>query len=278
MFDEAGCILRMNPYFMIVRTLILTLLVITGLSSVRGATFYSIANGTWNNPAIWSNTYGGPTCNATPIGSDYVIISHTVTMDKSLKNGGAGFIGGVSNTVYVSTSGHLNGGTKYSLDVLSQGSLTVCGKLTVLNIEFFNGSVFNFCAGSTVQINGSFINRNNSPNIQINGTVTVVGTFLNGNETSILNKGHSYYTTPTESIDLDPKFFNGIKVLAFKNKEIFFEIDVPVKKDLYLKDLCRKFIYDDADCLNIIDNFFTQKIDFYYFFIIKKFLLFISCL
>jgi hypothetical protein len=180
MFDEAGCILRMNPYFMIVRTLILTLLVITGLSSVRGATFYSIANGTWNNPAIWSNTYGGPTCNATPIGSDYVIISHTVTMDKSLKNGGAGFIGGVSNTVYVSTSGHLNGGTKYSLDVLSQGSLTVCGKLTVLNIEFFNGSVFNFCAGSTVQINGSFINRNNSPNIQINGTVTVVGTFLNG--------------------------------------------------------------------------------------------------
>jgi len=91
------------------------------------------------------------------------------------------------------------------------------------------------------------------------------GTFLNGNETSILNKGHSYYTTPTESINLDPKFFNGIKVLAFKNKEIFFEIDVPVKKDLYNKDLCRKFIYDDADCLNIIDNFFTQKIDFYYF-------------
>lgn len=160
--------------------ILLLSLILFGTFHVRGATFYSIANGIWSNPSIWSYTSGGPACNATPIGADYVIISHTVTMDKSLKNGGAGFIGGVSSTVYVTTLGHLNGGTKYSIDVLSQGSLTVCGRLTTLNIEFFNGSVFNFCAGSTVQINGSFINRNNSPNIQINGTVTVVGTFLNG--------------------------------------------------------------------------------------------------
>lgn len=162
------------------RFLILSMLIFLRMTSVHGATFYSIANGYWSNPSIWSYTSGGPSCNSTPIGSDYVIISHTVTMDKSLKNGGAGFLGGVSSTVYVTTLGHLNGGTKYSVDVMSQGSLTVCGRLTALNIEFFNGSVFNFCAGSTVQIHGYFINRNNSPNIQINGTVTVVGTFLNG--------------------------------------------------------------------------------------------------
>jgi hypothetical protein len=162
------------------RTLIVSLLILFRISTSFGATFYSIANGTWSNSNIWSYTSGGAPCGTTPIGSDYVVISHTVTLDKSLKNGGAGFIGGISSTVYVTTPGHLNGGTKYSIDVLSQGSLTVCGKLTALNIEFFNGSVFNFCAGSTVQINGSFINRNNSPNIQINGTVTVVGTFLNG--------------------------------------------------------------------------------------------------
>ncbi|MEY4595475.1 MAG: hypothetical protein RIQ47_1885 [Bacteroidota bacterium] len=162
------------------RTLIVSLLILFRISTSFGATFYSIANGTWSNSNIWSYTSGGAPCGATPIGSDYVVISHTVTLDKSLKNGGAGFLGGISSTVYVTTLGHLNGGTKYSIDVLSQGSLTVCGRLTTFNIEFFNGSVFNFCAGSIVQINGSFFNRNNSPNIQINGTVTVVGTFLNG--------------------------------------------------------------------------------------------------
>jgi len=83
------------------------------------------------------------------------------------------------------------------------------------------------------------------------------------NKDFVFAKGFSYFTSPITTRDLDLNFFSGLKVLAFKNKKLFFEIDVPIDKDFYNKSSCRKFLYTEDNSVNILDNFFTQKIDFY---------------
>jgi hypothetical protein len=144
-----------------------------------GATYFSRAGGSWNDPSVWSSSPGGASCNCVPQGSDDIIIDHTITLQKHLTNGG-GCLGGISGNFYITANGTLNGASTYDINVLSNGNLTVCGNLTCMNIEFFNGSVFRFCQGSQVRINGNFINRNNSPNIQVDGQVQIQGGFENG--------------------------------------------------------------------------------------------------
>jgi len=144
-----------------------------------GATYYSRSNGNWGDTSVWSLTPGGASCNCVPQGSDDIVISHMVNLQKHLTNGG-GCLGGVSSNLFITASGFLNGSSNYDLNVLSNGNLTVCGSLSCKNIEFFNGSVFSFCLGSHVNINGNFINRNNSPNILVDGQVQIQGSFENG--------------------------------------------------------------------------------------------------
>ena len=83
-------------------------------------------------------------------------------------------------------------------------------------------------------------------------------------QTSIVN-GINYFTTPITSRKLDLEFFNGCKLMVFKNKILLFEVDIPIEKNLYNKSNCRKFYYDDKLALNILDYFFSQKIDFYHY-------------
>jgi hypothetical protein len=161
-----------------IKIAVLSLLTLISVDS-EGATYFSRANGSWSEPSVWSSSPGGVSCNCVPQGSDDIIIDHTITLQKHLTNGG-GCLGGVSGNFYITANGFLNGASVYDLNVLSNGNLTVCGNLTCRNIEFFNGSVFKFCLGSQVRINGNFINRNNSPNIQVDGQVQIQGGFENG--------------------------------------------------------------------------------------------------
>jgi hypothetical protein len=156
--------------------------------STTAATYYSIANGNWTNTSIWSTTQNGPACGCYPQGSDNVTVSHTVTLNKSLTNGYSS-LGGLSGALNIPASGHLNGSGDINMDVLSQGGLVVCGKLTIKDIEFYNGSTFHFCSGSQIQVNGNFINRNNSPNIVVDGTVNITGSFENGTGAVITGMG-----------------------------------------------------------------------------------------
>ena len=157
------------------------------------ATYYSIASGNWSNPAIWSTSSNGTSCGCTPKGSDNVYITHSIVLDKHLTNGN-GALGGISGTYYIYSTGKLLGGNTYNVNVLANGSLTVCGQLTVVNIEFYNGSWFRFCAGSSVTVNGTFINRNNSPNITIDGVVYITQSFENGNGAIITGSGQFIIT------------------------------------------------------------------------------------
>ncbi|MFM9051890.1 MAG: hypothetical protein ACKOKF_06190 [Bacteroidota bacterium] len=154
----------------------------------KAGTYFTIANGAWTNGNIWSLTMNGRSCNCVPRGSDNINISHTVTLDKTLTNGNSS-LGGLSGQMNITESGNLNGGTVFNMDVLSQGNLIVCGRLTVKNLEFFNGSGFYFCTGSNVTVNGNFINRNNSPNIIVDGTVIITGSFENGTGAIITGNG-----------------------------------------------------------------------------------------
>jgi hypothetical protein len=164
------------------------LLMLTVPVTTSAATYYSIASGNWTNPAIWSTTANGTSCGCTPKGSDNVYISHSVTLDRHLTNGN-GALGGISGTYYIYANGRLLGGSTYNVNVLANGSLTVCGQLTAVNIEFYNGSTFRFCAGSSVTIYGNFINRNNSPGILIDGIVYITQAFENGNGAIITGSG-----------------------------------------------------------------------------------------
>lgn len=155
------------------------MLQIFSTEGLKAASIYSIANGTWSNPNIWSYSTGGAPCGCVPQGSDFTTISHSVTMDKNLTNGG-GCLGGINGFLYITAAGSLSGGSGFNIDVLANGILNVYGTLSVNNIEFYNGSLFRFNAGSNVLVNGDFTNRNNSPNIRVDGAVLVQGAFSNG--------------------------------------------------------------------------------------------------
>jgi hypothetical protein len=158
--------------------LLLVLLFITSFT-VNSATLYSRASGSWNIGSNWSIVgCGGAPCNFTPGVGDivYICIGHTITKNSDLTIGS-----GNPSSVIVNGTLNLSNPPNTFWDILVKngGTLTVNGSLNVDDAEFSNGSVVNFNAGSTTQINGDLENKNNSNHVFIDGVVSVDGDFEN---------------------------------------------------------------------------------------------------
>ena len=158
-----------------------------GTFSAGAVTVYSIANGVWGNTSTWSYTSGGPPCGCFPGSADNIIINHNITLDRSLNN--VTGTNGITGTLTINAGASLSGGNTYDVDIRSGGTLNLCGTLVVRNMTFSNGSFVNVCSTGVLTVNGNFENKNNSDDVVINGTMTVGGSFTNGNGGVISGSG-----------------------------------------------------------------------------------------
>jgi hypothetical protein len=162
------------------RLLALAVLFLWVVASASGVTLYSIANGTWSSTSVWSYTPGGPPCGCFPSSSDNIIIAHQIAMDMNLINSGSNN-NGITGVLTILAGASLSGGSTYSIDIRSSGTLNLCGTLQANNVTFSNGSTVSVCPTGNLAILGNFDNKNSSNNVTINGTMTVAGSFNNGN-------------------------------------------------------------------------------------------------
>ena len=147
---------------------------------------YSIANGNWNSGSVWSLTPGGPPCYCTPSSADNITINHSINLTMHLINQGSAQ-NGITGVLTINSGGSLTG--NYDIDIRSTGQLILCGTLDVRNVIFSNGSIVNVCPTGSLIVNGSFENKNNSNTVTINGSMTVYGSFINGNGGIISGSG-----------------------------------------------------------------------------------------
>lgn len=126
------------------RILILAFVLFGSVFTAFSATFYSRPDGTW------STTNGGANCGCTPGQNDIIIVNHNITLAGPFT---------------------LNTGTI----TVNAGVLTINGDLT-----FNNGSFVTVAQNAGIKVNGNFLNKNNSNDININGSLSVTGNFANG--------------------------------------------------------------------------------------------------
>ncbi len=150
------------------------------------ATLYSRSNGTWSSNSNWSYTQGGASCSCSPGSTDVVIISHTINMDKNLSGGSAG----ITSNVSILQGGAMLGNNNWDIDFRAGSSLDNNGMLIARNVTFYNGTTIMIATGASLIVTGNLDNRNNSNNITFNGTVTVNGSFSNGNGGIIAGSGN----------------------------------------------------------------------------------------
>ncbi len=126
------------------RILLLAFVLFSSAFTAFSATYYSRPDGTW------STTNGGANCGCTPGSNDTMIVNHNITLAGPFT---------------------LNTGTI----TINAGTLTINGDLT-----FNNGSFVTVAKNAGIKVNGDFLNKNNSDDVQINGAFNVTGDFQNG--------------------------------------------------------------------------------------------------
>jgi len=159
----------MKKLLIIILSLIITIV-------TYSANIYSISDGNFSSTTIWSNIPGGSTCNCKPSSnnSDQVFVRHNVILDADYS---------VKNSISIDNGGKLKTdlSLKKSITINTNAYLYVYDTLVVWDLEFSNGSYVYVSTGGVIIVLNNLTNKNNSNNVVINGDVTVVGTFDNGN-------------------------------------------------------------------------------------------------
>lgn len=144
---------------------ILLLCILLASSFVASSkTVYSIAPSTdWNKRTDWSNSSGGLSCSCTPDESSSDII---YVENNTISSTGITFGGGVT------------------LIVRNNVTLTING-----NVRFNRGSDITVETGSILIVDGNILNRENSDQITINGSLVVSGNYLGEDDSKLIGTG-----------------------------------------------------------------------------------------
>jgi hypothetical protein len=132
--------------------------------------YSSLSSGNWSTDGTWSPV-------GVPGGSDNITINHTITSASS-------FV--LFGTLNINAAAIL---TIKSLEVKSGACLNLYGTLNVEDLVFDNGSHVHFYSGSSANISNDFHNKNNSNDVVFDGTMNVLGEFINGNGGLITGSG-----------------------------------------------------------------------------------------
>ena len=144
----------------------------------NSANLYSIGNGNWNDPTKWSYTSNGAPCGCVPNPNvDNIHVETDITMTSNIV---------IFNSLTVSGNLHT---LTYNMDIKGGATLEVSGTLEVNNLKFFNGSFINVTSTGVIIVHGNLDNANNSDNVMIEGSISVSGTFNNGNGGDIIGSG-----------------------------------------------------------------------------------------
>ncbi len=139
--------------------------------------------GDWSNSGYWSSTSGGAPCGCrpgtSPGSSSYTYIQADMNMDVNVTEFGY---------LEIATNKSLTTLTK-SLEIKSGSTFVLYGILKVYDLTFFNGSIIDVKPGGQLIVLHNFYNNNNSNNVNIDGVVTVSGTFDNGNGGDVTGNG-----------------------------------------------------------------------------------------
>jgi hypothetical protein len=160
------------------------LLLASQISFARSSqNLYSIGNNaSWNNPACWSGTQGGPTCMLVPQSNDSIFITSNVLLsnDFTLTNGGCLSIN--ANCSLTSVNNQL---------IVNENGTIICnGNLNIRQLEAGNEARIKIGTNGKVKLLNDFIN--NSTFVTVDGTLEVAGTLQNSNQqgnSSISGKG-----------------------------------------------------------------------------------------
>lgn len=158
--------------------------------------FLSILDGDWDDSDIWSSSKAV----TVPGNDDNTTVEDIVHYSGDLN---------LKNSLSISENGELE---LVYLEIKNGATLNVEGVLKIESLEFDNGSFINVGADAIIIVNGGFMNRNNSDNVSIHGSVTVKGDFYNGNggiidgtgsikvDGSYLGNGTTFGVAPNSSI------------------------------------------------------------------------------
>ncbi len=169
---------------------------ITKAEKAGGDIFLSVLDGDWNDSDIWSSSKAV----TVPGNDDNTTVEDIVHYSGDLN---------LKNSLSISENGELE---LVYLEIKNGATLNVEGILRIDSLEFDNGSFINVGADAIIIVNGGFINRNNSDNVIIHGSVTVKGDYYNGNggiidgtgsfnvDGNYLGNGTTFGITPNSSI------------------------------------------------------------------------------
>ncbi|MFH2144138.1 MAG: T9SS type A sorting domain-containing protein [Bacteroidota bacterium] len=138
--------------------------------------------GTWTNGIYWSATSGGASCSCTPVGKDVIFINQSIELNQNFS------LQANTGRLEIAEDRSLHTLT-FDVSIPSNTSLVVYGTLEVYNLTFSNGSVVYVAPTGQIIVHNNLTNYNNSDDVVIDGTVSVEGTFDNGNGGDIIGSG-----------------------------------------------------------------------------------------
>lgn len=152
----------------------LTLVLVFFISfGCRAATHTTISDGLWDDANAWDNTVV-PSANG-----DIIHIHHDVVLNQDVNF--------AFDRMIIHPGGSLKGDN--DLFIRAGSRLEVEDSLRVYHLTFANQSVVFVTNTGNIKVMGDFVNKNNSDEVEINGSVDVDGDFDNGNGGEILGDG-----------------------------------------------------------------------------------------
>ena len=142
------------------------------VANIKAATITSVQDGDWSDEDTWST-------GTVPKSNDVVTINHDIILDVSVT---------AKISITISDGFSLSSNTK-NLETKNGAYLYVYGTLTAYDLTFDNGSDVKIFSTGRVNVKHNFQNKNNSDDVNIDGTLTVDGNFDNGNGGVITGSG-----------------------------------------------------------------------------------------
>ncbi|MFW5768286.1 MAG: hypothetical protein ACOCXO_07960, partial [Bacteroidota bacterium] len=153
-------------------TLTLVLVIFTSIGC-RAATHTTVSDGLWDDANAWDNTIV-PSANG-----DIIHIHHDIVLNQDVDF--------QFDRMIIHPGGSLKGDN--DLYIRANSRLEVKDSLRVYHLTFANQSEVFVSNTGNIKVMGDFKNKNNSDEVEINGSVDVDGDFDNGNGGDISGDG-----------------------------------------------------------------------------------------
>ena len=199
--------------------------------TINTTAFYSISNGLWNNPSIWSLSSGGASCNCVPTGSSAVNIAHSVTLNVNspniyllnINNGGVLTDQSFSMNVtqFFNT---FDNGTFTASTVWAYPDLILSGTGSCVSSQAFTVTGdLSIGAGTQLQLTGGA-----GKNLSITGNVDIDGTLALGASNASLSSINGLYVDGDGIVSGSGTFYLGVDKVFPSDAAITFSTPVTI--------------------------------------------------